>query len=474
MSLGSVLSIARSALNAQQTVMQTTGHNIANVETEGYSRQRTELAASYPQKWTYGSVGTGVSITNISRARDLLLDGSFRTEASGAGASDMRHELLSTVQSILGEPSDTGLSSAMDALWSSWSDLATTPTSDAARSVVQQRAQNVASVLNSFDARLTDLGTQTTQRVDSAVIRINSLADQIGQLNGQIVSTEVDGTTAGDLRDQRDHAIDELAKLGDVRAIEALDGSVQVLLGANSLVDGVQARHLSKVTTATGQLALQLSTGTEPMLSIGGSTQTLLDFANRDLPDTQGRLDAIAKGLVTKLNTLHNTGILYPATGPATNAGDFFDPSGTTARSIKLSAAVAASSSAIAASAQVPSGTNAAGPGNNEIALAMSGLRSGASQVTYVTPTGATVTAGFADFYRDTASRLGTQVTNAESDAKVHATLASQADSRRQSISGVNIDEELTTLMRAQQAYSAAAKLISTANEMMQTIIQMV
>src|SRR6476661_4183025 len=136
MSLGSVLSIARSALNAQQTVMQTTGHNIANVETEGYSRQRTELAANYPQHWTYGSVGTGVMVQNVSRARDALLDTSYRGEAGGAASSQLRHDLLESVQNILGEPSETGLSSAMDAFWSSWSDLATSPTSPAARSVV--------------------------------------------------------------------------------------------------------------------------------------------------------------------------------------------------------------------------------------------------------------------------------------------------------------------------------------------------
>ena len=124
--------------------------------------------------------------------------------------------------------------------------------------------------------------------------------------------------------------------------------------------------------------------------------------------------------------------------------------------------------------AATPSGTNVAGPGNNEIALRLAGLRTAANQVTYVTPGGATETGSFADFYRDTASRLGTQVTNAASDAQVHATLASQADARRQSISGVNLDEELTTLMRAQQAYAAAAKVISAADEMMQTLVQMI
>jgi flagellar hook-associated protein 1 FlgK len=475
MSLGSVLSIARSALNAQQTVMQTAGHNIANVETEGYSRQRTELAANYPQHWTYGSVGTGVIVQNVSRARDALLDTSYRGEASGAASSQLRHDLLESVQNVLGEPSETGLSSAMDAFWSSWSDLATSPTSPAARSVVQQAGQNVASILNSFDARLTDLRAQTLVRVDNAAERINTLADQIASLNSQIVSSEVDGTTASDLRDQRDRAIDELAGLGDVRTTAAAAGSVQVMLGANSIVDGSSARHIKTITTASGQVGLQLEKGTEPMLSVGGSTQTLLDFVNRDLPDMQSRLDALASSLVTQVNAIQTAGVIYPAGGGApVAAGAFFDPTKVTARDISLSTAVAASATNIAASAATPSGTNVAGPGNNEIALRLAGLRTAANQVTYVTPGGATETGSFADFYRDTASRLGTQVTNAASDAQVHATLASQADARRQSISGVNLDEELTTLMRAQQAYAAAAKVISAADEMMQTLVQMI
>src|SRR5205085_4401837 len=109
MSLGAVLNTARSAMNAQQLIIQTAGHNIANVETEGYSRQRVELASSFEQHWTYGRVGTGVSITNVTQSRDAMLDASYRGEASGAASSDLKHQLLSGVEGILDEPSDNGL-----------------------------------------------------------------------------------------------------------------------------------------------------------------------------------------------------------------------------------------------------------------------------------------------------------------------------------------------------------------------------
>lgn len=475
MSLSSVFNVARSAMNATQTIIQTAGHNIANVETEGYSRQRVELTHAPEQHWTFGSVGTGVQIQNVTRAREELLDGSYRTEASGAASAQLRHDLLANVEGILGEPSDTGLSAAMDAFWSSWSDLATQPTSAAAKSVVQQRAQNVASILNSFDSRLTDLKSQTSINLDNTVSKINTLVDHIADLNNRIVSSEVDGTQAPDLRDQRDQAIDELAKLGDVRVIPSMGGSVQVLLGANSVVDGSLARHVQTFTNqSTGAIGLKLTTGTEAMLPVGGSAQTMLDFLNGDLKDTQGRLDAIAKALVTTVNTLHKTGSIYPTTGAPTAAGDFFDPTKLTARDIALSSAVAGNAANIASAATTPTPPNIAGAGNNEIALAMAGLRNAPNQVTYVNALGATETDSFANFYRDTASRIGTRVTNAATDAEVHKTLATQADTRRKSVSGVNVDEELTTLMRAQQAYAAAAKVVSIASEMMKTLVDIV
>jgi len=309
-SLSSVLSVARSAMNAQQVIIQTAGHNVANAETEGYSRQRVELKPSPEQHWTYGSVGTGVSILDVGRARDELLDESYRQEASGSAAAKLRHDLLASVESVLGEPSDNGLAAAMDAFWSSWSDLATQPTSAAARSVVQQRGANVAGILNSFDSRLADLRSQTTTNLENAIAKINTLADHIGSLNGRIVSSEVDGTTAGDLRDQRDLAIDQLAEFGAVRVIPNMDGSVQVLLGNNALVDGVQSRHLQTTVSSGGRIALKLTNGHEPILPVGGSTQTMLDFLNEDLADTKGRLDAMAASMVARVNALHGGGTL--------------------------------------------------------------------------------------------------------------------------------------------------------------------
>jgi flagellar hook-associated protein 1 len=483
-SIGSILSVARTALNAHQTVIQTAGHNIANAETAGYTRQRVDLAPGHPERWPYGSVGTGVFIDNVTRARDELLDVSYRREASGAAASSLRHELLGSVEAVLGEPAEDGLAAAMDAFWSSWSDLANNPTSAAARSVVQQRGAAVTRILNSFDGRLTDIRQQASLRLDNAVTEVNTLSDQIATLNGRIVEAEVGGKSANDLRDERDRAIDSLAKFGDLRVIPNRDGSVQVVLGSNTMVDGISTRRLA-VTETAGTFRVHFENSGEPMLPIGGSVTGMVDFLNEDLADLQGRLDALASSLASQVNTQHRLGQTFDGSGTASAAGDFFHPGDpdltnppallpVTARNLRLSDAVLDSATAIAASAAAPGPGQVAGPGNNEIALALAGFRTAPATVSYVTAGGVTETDSFADFYRESASRLGTQVKDAESSAAVHSTLADQAERRRISTSGVNMDEELTMLMRAQQAYAAAAKVISAADEMMRVLAEMV
>lgn len=502
MSLGSILSVARTALNYQQTVIQTAGHNIANAEVAGYSRQRVDAQANTPQYFSYGTIGTGVEIDDIRRARNDLLDVSYRQEAAGEGASTLRSELLGAVESVLGEPSDTGLAASMDALWDSWSDLASQPTSQAARSVVQQRASSVAAQFNGFDQRLTDLRGQTRIRMDNALTELNGLTAQIAELNGRISNAEVGGSMANDLRDQRDVAIDRLSQLGEVRVLPQPDGSQAVVMGSTTLVDGVHAKSL-RVAEGTGAL-LRLATTTQPgspLLPVGGELQTMLDFQNVELSETQERLDAMANTFAAGVNAIHargNDGVagswhldfFVDRTSGTYVAGDAFAnpraPGVVTARSIGVNAAIQQDVSKIASTSSLT-----ARPAGNDIALAMAGLRTASSAtlngttlqaLTYSVPDRSTVPIGrkstpassLADYYRGTTSGLAAQVKQAEDTATVRRTLAEQADQRRSSVSGVNVDEELTSLMRAQQAYAAAAKVITAADEMMQTLIGMI
>lgn len=513
MSLGSVLSVARQALAVQQNIIQTAGHNISNAETPGFSRQRVEVSAMHPQVLPFGTIGTGVQVDDIRRSRDALLDVTWRREAGGSAGAGLRRDLLSNVEGVLGEPSETGLAAAMDAMWSAWSDLAAAPTSAAARAVVVQRAGTVATTLNGFDQRLGDFRQQTQLRLTDTITQLNGLATQIAQVNGQIVSAEVSGNQAPDLRDRRDLLIDQMAQLGDVRVFEGPNGSAQVLVGNNLVVDGVTAKQFRIAAPLdASDVSVNIATvgdPARPLLPFGGRIGEMVSVLNGSLRDTQDRLDALATALARSVNAIHGAGVdasgapagplfVDRSSRPTDPPLEQFDPGGDpfrlptatkgtiTARTIGVHLDLQTNPQRLATT------SSAARPADNDVALAMAALRTH-SVVTLpnATPPRTVRTdhqlrgqpapdptrppaATLGEHYRAAASSLGTQVRDATSEAAVRQTLADQADQRRAALSGVNIDEELTTLMRAQQAYAAAAKVVSMADEMMQTLVAMI
>ncbi len=515
MSLTSVLGTARSALTAQQVVIDTAGHNIANAQTAGYARQTVDLSASVAQQLTYGTIGSGVQVATITSARDALLDGTVRQEQGNASASTQRQSLLNSVQDILGEPSDTGLASAMDAFWSGWSDLAAQPTSGAAKAVVVQRGAAAATILNQFDGRLSDLRAQTTQSLDSNLTQVNTLAKQIADLNGRIASAEVGGHEANDLRDARGTAIDQLSAFGTVRTTAKPNGSTEVTFGNYALVTDIGARQLQRTTDVEGKVALAFTDQpSQPLQAAGGSTQAMTDFLNGGAQRVQDQLDALANQLATSVNRVAAQGKDASGAGAqsffVSTLGGTFVPGanpytvpptdGTvTARTITVNAALVADASG------VPTSSSAQQPNGNDVALALAGLRTSATAAVggvsvaftlpdrSAPPTVATTTMGgttvttttpamgaasaptsFADFYNGTVTSLGVDVKAATDDASVHTALADQASARRQSTEGVNTDEELTNLMQAQQAYAAAAKIVTTVSDMMKTLVEMI
>jgi flagellar hook-associated protein 1 len=457
-----LLGIARTAVQVHEKAVSTAGHNISNAQTEGYTRRRVTLQANTPLSTPLGSFGTGVRTTTVERIRSQWLDESYRNESSGAHGFALRRDMLAQVEGILGEPSESGLAAAMDAFWSGWSDLANNPTSDAARAAVRQRGAHVAGMLNGFAERIQGLRENGRTRLDAGVRDVNSLASQIADLNRQIVASEVTGHTAGDLRDARDRAIDSLSKLGPVRTLENADGSTQVLLGTTTLVDGVDAKQLRVAGDGSPASPLRVeerreSRGVEVEIR-GGELGEMLRLLHDDLPALRGRLDTLADALVRGVNAIHESG--DPAGPP------FFDPAGLDAGSIRLSTAVRASALAVRA------GTD--GPGDNRIALRLASLRTDPAEA--VGPGGTLLLGGrsFASYYGGLVTDLGLDVGAAGRDASVADVLARQAELRRDEVGGVSIDEEMVQMIRHQQAYTAAARLVNVADEMIKTVLQMV
>ncbi len=476
MSINSVLGSARLALQAQTSAMETASHNIANATVTGYSRQRVDLEPNVPLYTPWGAVGTGVVVANITRVRDTMLDTSYRTQASQSSEYGTRKDLLTSIGNVFGEPSDSGLSSTLDQFWSAWSDLANNPTSTAAKSVVQQRGSQLASTLNRFSSDLDGVAASANDRATSQVGALNRYATQIADLNQTIVAAESGGQSANDVRDMRDRALDEMSKIAPVRMVEEANGSATVYLGGMSIVDGVSTKQLS-LDKSSGALALRIEGQARTVAAPGGSLGAAMGVINTDLPTAKKQLDDVAAALVTRINTIHRTGWSQagdalggsnwnPANPPTGSQVDFFDPTRITASTISLSAKVGSDAAYIAAG----NVQNAAG--NNSVANLMAGMRTDSGAILKAGST--TLTTSFGEYYRDVVTRVGVSTSDADASATVYDTLTQQADAQRQSMSGVSTDDELIEMTKRQQAYAAAAKVITAADAMSQTLIDMI
>jgi flagellar hook-associated protein 1 len=457
----SILSIARNALHAHQVAVQVTANNITNAETPGYSRQRALLNPGDPVLVNPGWLGTGVSVADVSRLRDSLLDVAVRRESAGASGFGVRRDLLAQVETALGEPSENGLAAGLDAFWSSWADLANDPASGSARAAVQQNGARVASLLNGFDRRLADLGDQAALRFEGSVGELNGLLGKVADLNERIMAAEVGGQTAGNLRDLRDSAVDEIAKLADVRVLPRQDGTYGLVIGGSTVVDGNQARMLRAQVTrddAGRVVGLAVSERSQTLVEVGGLLGGAAAAAG-DIASVRRDLDRMAAKLVEHVNGVHQQA--------GEDAPPIFDPERTTARSIRLSAEISADPGRIAA------GRADVGSTDNSIALELAAFRETPLDLTLEGEDGPLLRT-FADFYRDTVTGVGFRSSEASRDAAAAEALTSQAELRRQSVSGVSVDEELILLMRHQQAYTAATRLVSAADEMMKSIIGLV
>jgi flagellar hook-associated protein 1 FlgK len=475
--------VARSALLTHQTSLQVVSQNVANAETPGYSRQRPVLSASLPVRMPNGNIGTGVQLAGIARQRDALLDAQFRSATTLLGESQYRQNALSQIEDIFGEPSDAGMAAALDQFWSAFSELGTLPGSEAARTVVQQRGRQLTQLFNDYDTRLTQQRTQSLTQLNATVATVNQLATQVAELNGRITASEAGNTVASELRDRRDLLLDDLARIAGARVEPQRDGSVSVMLANSTLVEGINARTLrldldpagppSAVTPSDVPVMLRLGNSPDRLAPLSGELRAMVDVINADIPTLRSRLDTMASALVGAVNTIHQGGFLFPGgTVPGVAAGAFFD-AGTVlapvrAGTIRLADAIAANAGNIATSG------NATAPLDNSVALALSALRNNTDAISWTGPGGATETAGFNGFFRTTVTRLGLDQRSASDDALVRTTLVDQAETRRQAVSGVSTDEELIMLMRIQQSYAAATKLIKTADEMLQTILSLV
>ena len=333
------LAIATRALRTQQTLVDITNQNVANANTPGYSRQTADLKASaaYPipvfSQTGVGQLGTGVEVTQISRARDTFIDGQVRNQLSSQGRWDARQAALTQLEATVNEPSSTGLSATLTKYFQGWQEVANSPSDASVRVSLIQQGQALVDGFHNQYQQFTQQQQDLDNQVGLTVTNVNDYAQQIANINKQISMVETAGMKANDLRDQRDQLLDKLSGLAKVTYVESSEGSVSVYLGSHQLVDRETVHQLQAVAPP-GQRWVQVqwaSDGT-PASIADGKLKGILE--SRDTI-VQGRIDdlnALARRVTTSVNSLHTSGV-----GLDGNSGvGFF--TGTDASTIALNA----------------------------------------------------------------------------------------------------------------------------------------
>lgn len=248
--LFSTLNIGRSGLQVAQIQLDIAGHNIANVNKVGFSRQRVELISLAPIEASFGQIGRGVGVGAITRVRDDFLDQLFRNEVSGLSNAQIQAEFFGQLEDIFLEPTENGVSGRINFFFEVLQEFTTNVESLPVRQSVVTEAGALAALFNDLAGRLQTLRTNANEEVINFVPEINSLADRIARLNDQIRISEVNGNSANDLRDDRGVLLDQLAAIVNISTSERQDGQVDVLIGGQALVDGDRFRELDAVQNA--------------------------------------------------------------------------------------------------------------------------------------------------------------------------------------------------------------------------------
>jgi flagellar hook-associated protein 1 FlgK len=485
--LNSSLFIGLSGLQAQQSALNVVGHNIANANTPGYSRQVAGLTPN--QSLSQGQVyfGTGVSLTSVQGVRDKFLDMQiFRETAKQTGASG-RYTYVNAASTTLGDSSSTGLAAQIQSFFQGFQSLAAQPESMALRTNVVGQAQNMISSLQTQYSMLDDQRNTADQAVGSLVTQINGLTDQIAQLNTQI-STQGGQTPNNDAVDQRKALTTQLSGLVGINVYEGSTGDYQITLdtGAAVLVSG---NNSFKLQTAPGGAALDNHSIVQSVM--GGTTvdvtasikdgQLGADLDTRDniLVGFERQLDQIAAGVSGAVNLLNRAG--FAADGVTTGT-DFFKtgvanganglPTTISSanfykgmvKSLSVNAAVVANPSLIAAAGV------AGAKGDNANANAIGNLQSATLSVD-TNGDGVGDSGPYSVVVGSLISDVGTKVQTYDAQNTAQQNLVSALQTQSDSVSGVDLNEEAMNMMNLQRGYQASAHFISVIDQLTNQLV---
>lgn len=497
---------AHRGLVATQNALSTISHNISNANTPGYSRQRVDLAAAPAytptsrHEVTANQIGQGPVVEKISRSRDLFLDTQFRLASGKLGMNTDMRDILAQLEGIMNEPSTNSLNNTLQTLFDSAQELSLHPESSATRTNFIQQSMDLVSIVQLQASQLYDLRKNlvgdalvptsfNTSQLAINVSEVNSKLSAIASLNSNIVTIKASGAEPNDLLDQRDKLLDDLSKLVDIKITNYDNGQLDLSIGGENMVlGGRQVDSLeviqnpgpapdpadvpSLVQTVTSGVILNDATGSE---ITGGKIKGILDMGGNDpgLSTVQGilgKLNTLVDTIATEINNLQaagrdQNGNLGPPDlflqNAAINPGQPLN-----LFHWEINPAIVNDPSLIAAAIDDPTATGGfAGVGDGRNATAIAQLRDQSF---------AALGTSFVDYLNGTISKLSIDSQTYQNGSNIQENLTQTIDLRRQSLSGVNVDEETIDLLRFQRSFEATSKAIKVFDEVIQSIIGMV
>ncbi|TWT27818.1 flagellar hook-associated protein FlgK [Planomicrobium sp. CPCC 101110] len=409
------LELGKRGLAVTQTSITTTGQNIANANTKGYSRQQVNASASPSlDVWTSGGksgqLGTGVSLDSITRVRDSFLDRQFQDQSSALGESQVKQQTLDRLETIINEPSETGLSSSMDQLWAAWQDVANEPKSSAAQTVLKERATEFVNTAQAMDRDMTYAIDDLNRQQADTVNQVNEISKQIAELNGSIKKA---GNHANDLMDKRDALVEELSTLATIKVTANTDGTNSISLRN---ADGTAGTSLVKSDVKSGAIIDGTEVSGGKLAGIIQSKETVAHY--------QTELASTIEQFVTANG-------LAEASAPGANLFTK-DKAAFKVSELNVNPTI--------------SKDNPAQNANGDIQKVKT-------------------------FFQSLVSELGAQSQSAIRTVENNGAALLATDNRRMSVTGVSIDEEMANLIMYQHSYSAAARFVSTTDQMLDVII---
>lgn len=467
----SMMDVGRRSLMNSQTALQTTAHNVANKSTEGYSRQRVDFTTNEPIGEGRLRIGMGSRASQVTRTNNEYLEKQIEREGTQLGYQNARSEMLGRVEQVYNEQNNEGLNHSIGQFFNSLRELSNNPESLATRTQVKESADYLAKDFNHVDTQLKEIQNDADFRITTKVQEINQLTKEIAQLNEKVQMVELNKVPANDERDRRDLLVKQLGDKVNIRYAEGKDGQLTITAGNTAvLVSGYSQRELEATSTPghegkrEGNIEIfykSTENGTPTNVTkqlVGGEMGGLLQVRDEVVNGCIKNTDELAYNFAWEVNRAHVEG--YDRYGKNGNLMfDLPDQIEGAAENFKLHKGIADDVGKIAA------GAEPGAPGDNRMANVLSSL-----QYKRVMEEG---TSTMDDYYGGIVGKIGIEAQRANSAQQSQDDIVSQLKNIRESISGVSLDEETTKMIEFQKSFDAAARLVRTADEMMDTILKL-